>query len=170
MKIKTVYDRICRPRRREGDTKNNNRSMNNSAYSACRYPKVLTSSSSTSQEGFNHTHHVSIQLFVGQPLAVTHAEHLHALVIFEVREQLWCNQEVLSAVGTASYLHERVMHCPFVLRVHSLKLVMKGGLSAKCEEADLVDLIHQGEGRTSEFSQAHEIHDRRERSFLWSLL
>lgn len=84
-------------------------------------------------EVFNHAHHVSARVLFRKPLAIAHAEDLHALVILEVRKQLRRDKEVLPALCAARHFDKGVMHSAFVARVHTL-----------------VDLVDEREGRSRE--------------------
>lgn len=96
----------------------------------------------------DQAHHVPAHV-VGQPLAVVDAEDLHALVIEKVGQQLGRDEEVLARVGLAGDVDERVVHRALGAGVHAL-----------------VDLVDEREGRACVLRQAHEVQDRRERTFL----
>ena len=119
------------------------------------------------ENSINHAHHVAIELlrFIRQPLAVAHAKHLHSLMVFEIREQLRSDEEVLPAVWLASDIDKGIVNCTLILRIHTLSRLVR---KAQTYEggSDLVDFIYQRKRSSSKLRQAHEVHDGREGSFL----
>jgi len=90
----------------------------------------------------DHSHHVSNVVLLRQPFAVVDAEHLHAFMVLEVRQQLWGDEEVLSTVHFAGDVDHRVVDSTFSPHVHTL-----------------IDLVNKGERCSRLLRQTHEIED-----------
>lgn len=69
----------------------------------------------------NHVHHIAEPVIIRQPFTIVDAEHLHAFMIHQVRQQLWRNQEVLPNVAVACNIDELVVHCAFSSLIHTLR-------------------------------------------------
>lgn len=74
------------------------------------------------QEGANHPLHVSHARFRGfrKPFSVVDAENLHTPVILQAREQFRRDEEVLSTLSLAGYLHKLTVYGPLIVLIHTL--------------------------------------------------
>ena len=90
------------------------------------------------------------------PLAVVHNEDIHPRWVFQPRQQLWCEQEILSAVLLTGSSDEKLEDSFLVGGIHPL-----------------VDLVHTPEGDGGQLLQREHVKGCRHASFtarLWKVI
>lgn len=105
----------------------------------------------------NHAHHVAKTIVLWQPFTIINTEDLHESIIFQIGQQLRCDQEVLPTVCPASCFNEFIMYCALGALVHALDRFWSLVPFTRKSETHLINLIDQREWRSCMLGHAHEV-------------